>query len=149
MARKYVLVDDLDNRESTEDNPVETVAFAYGGKSYTIDLSAKNKTALDKALAKYVDAAAEVVPEIPSRAKTRATRATRGRSAPASAETETAEIRAWAVSRGIMEQGKRGRIPSEIVQQYRQETGRIVPPAQGSAQGSAPASDQEPVSQAS
>ena len=142
MARKYVLVDDLDNRESTEDNPVESVEFAYGGKSYTIDLSAKNKTALDKLLAKYVDVAAEIVPERPE-SKHRARRS--GRTAPVPApspQTETAEIRAWAVTSGLMPEGKRGRIPSEIVQQYRQEQGRIIPPAP------APSPEPETVSQA-
>ena len=46
MARKTVLIDDLDGSE--ED--VRTVKFSYDGESYTIDLGPKNREKLRAAL---------------------------------------------------------------------------------------------------
>ena len=141
MARRYVLVDDLDGKESTEDSPVETVEFSYAGKPYTIDLSTRNRTALDKALSRFVEAATEIVPERPEPKHGRRTR--RSASPASGPRSETADIRAWAVARGLMAEGSRGRIPGAIQQQYREETGRSIPPAPATAR------EPEPVAQAS
>lgn len=129
MARKWLLVDDLDNRESTEENPVETISFSYRGQAYTIDLSARNAAAFDKTLSKYVDAASLAEPPVPP-APARRTRKSQGKTS-AQAQSETAEIRAWAVARGLMAEGSRGRIPTQIVAQYREEQGQGIPPAPG------------------
>jgi len=57
MARseEVIVIDDLDGSKA-----VQTVRFGLDGKSYEIDLSAKNARALDRALAPYVAAARKV-----------------------------------------------------------------------------------------
>lgn len=62
-----------------------TVTFAFDGTSYEIDLNKKNRTAFEKALKPYVDAARKV-------------RATRGqtKASRVGKRSDLAEIRAWA-----------------------------------------------------
>ena len=57
MAQRTIikLVDDLDNKEMTDDG--QTVNFSYNGVQYEIDLSKKNAKKLDDALAPFVSAA--------------------------------------------------------------------------------------------
>jgi hypothetical protein len=50
-----VISDDLDGSADAE-----TIAFGWDGVNYEIDLSAKNRTKLDKAFAPYVQAARRV-----------------------------------------------------------------------------------------
>ena len=56
MAQRTVTIlsDDLDGKESSD---IETVAFGFDGASYEIDLSKKNRAAMEKALAPYLTAA--------------------------------------------------------------------------------------------
>ncbi|MDQ1131033.1 Lsr2 family protein [Microbacterium sp. SORGH_AS_0888] len=58
MARKVIvkLVDDLDGTP-IEDGTGSTVTFAYGKKSYEIDLSDTNAAKLEDALAPFIAAA--------------------------------------------------------------------------------------------
>ncbi len=102
MAKTVVvkLTDDLDGSEATE-----TVLFGLGGTEYEIDLSAKNKTALDKALERYVAAGRKV-------GSKRATRSGGG-----SGRSDLAEIRTWARSNGY-ELSDRGRVAAEIIAAY-------------------------------
>ncbi|NJI58610.1 Lsr2 family protein [Microbacterium oxydans] len=59
MAKKtvttYVYTDDLTGAE-LEEGDVRTVEFSYGSRSYSIDLSEENATALDTALQPYIAA---------------------------------------------------------------------------------------------
>ena len=59
VARKVVLVDDIDGNDADE-----TVSFGLDGTSYEIDLSSDNAAALRDALAEYVDHARKVVDEL-------------------------------------------------------------------------------------
>jgi nucleoid-associated protein Lsr2 len=98
MAQKVhiTLEDDLDGGDAAE-----TVAFGLDGRTYEIDLNAKNAKALRDALAKYVAAA----------------RRAGGRSSSAKRRTQVGtsarEIRDWARSNG-QKVPDRGRIPSGV-----------------------------------
>jgi hypothetical protein len=109
MAQRVVteLTDDLDGT-TIEDGAGETVTFALDGTSYEIDLSANNAEKMRKVFQTYIDGGRKVG------GSTR-----RGR--PAATKSSTADakaIRAWAVEQGI-EMSARGRIPSEVAEQYR------------------------------
>jgi len=98
MAQKVhiTLEDDLDGGDAAE-----TVAFGLDGRSYEIDLNAKNAKALREALARYVAAG----------------RRAGGRTAGAKRRTQVGtsarEIRDWARSNG-RQVPDRGRIPSDV-----------------------------------
>jgi len=98
MAQKVhiTLEDDLDGGDAAE-----TVTFALDGRTYEIDLNAKNAKALRDALAKYVAAA----------------RRAGGRSSGVKRRTQVGtsarEIRDWARSNGH-QVPDRGRIPSGV-----------------------------------
>jgi hypothetical protein len=98
MAQKVhiTLEDDLDGGDAAE-----TVSFGLDGRSYEIDLNAKNAKAMREALSKYVAAA----------------RRAGGRSGAAKRRTQVGtsarEIRDWARSNG-RKVPDRGRIPSEV-----------------------------------
>lgn len=104
MAREtiVVLIDDIDGGEAHE-----TVEFSLDGVAYTIDLSEKNASQLRKLLQPYVDAASRV--HRPHRV---------GQAATASNRELNREIRAWAREKGL-KIADRGRIPDEIVEQYK------------------------------
>jgi hypothetical protein len=109
MAQKVLvqLVDDLDGTASDD---VETVRFGLDGVTYEIDLSASNAEQLRKALAEYVDAG--------RRTGGRVKRGTRRRNVD-TADGEAGAIREWAQNNGI-EVAARGRIPSHVVESFRQ-----------------------------
>jgi hypothetical protein len=98
MAQKVhiTLEDDLDGG-----NAAETVSFGLDGRSYEIDLNAKNAKALRDALAKYVAAAR------------RSGGRTGGAKRRTQAGTSAREIRDWARSNGH-KVPDRGRIPSDL-----------------------------------
>ncbi|GHE65360.1 MULTISPECIES: histone-like nucleoid-structuring protein Lsr2 [Streptomyces] len=107
MAQKVqvLLVDDLDGGEADE-----TVTFALDGKTYEIDLTTANAEKLRSALADYVKGARRTGGRASGgRAKTR--------TAAASGNPDTAEIRAWAKAQG-MSVNDRGRVPQEIREAY-------------------------------
>lgn len=52
MAQRVMLIDDMDQSEGAE-----TVTFALNGKGYELDLSAKNRVKLDKALEPFIKVA--------------------------------------------------------------------------------------------
>lgn len=114
MARTTIvqLVDDLDGSEAHE-----TIRFGLDGLSYEIDLSNKNAAKLRNALQPFVDHG--------TRISGRAAAASRGGARrPAVAEREQNKaIRAWAIRKGL-DVAPRGRIKSEIVEQYHREAGR-------------------------
>jgi len=98
MAQKVhiTLEDDLDGGDAAE-----TVAFGLDGRSYEIDLNAKNAKALRDALAKYVAASR------------RAGGRTVGSKRRTQVGTSAREIRDWARSNG-RKVPDRGRIPSDV-----------------------------------
>ena len=102
------LVDDLEGGDADEQ-----VQFAVDGKSYEIDLSAKNAERLREHLAPYVSAA--------RRAGGRSTAASTGSSPNSSSASDRAmnrAVREWAVGQG-MKISERGRIPSSVLEAYR------------------------------
>lgn len=105
MAQRTVTIlsDDLDGKEGRD---IATVAFGYDGSTYEIDLSKKNRAALEKALSPYIDAARRATP--PPR---RATKKTSLRA--------TAEDREWLRSNGFPNVKDRGRLPGEAIEALR------------------------------
>lgn len=101
---QVVLEDDINGGEADE-----TVSFALDGRSYQIDLSAKNAGALRDALAPWVAAAR---PAPVSRAGE-----LRAKSKPARRSQDTADIRRWALENGI-DVSARGRISSDLRARY-------------------------------
>lgn len=110
MAQKVLvqLVDDLDG---TSSHDVTTVLFGLDGVSYEIDLSEENAEKLRASLSPYVDSARRVGGRVK-----RGTRPAGSKSANAS---EAGQIREWAQENGY-ELAGRGRIPSHVVDAYRQ-----------------------------
>ena len=98
------LTDDLDGGKA-----VETVTFGLDGRSYEIDLSKKNATALRKALGEFTASARKV------RAGKAAAKVVRAAAAPARVDAKA--VREWAQANGVPVSA-RGRVPSEVVDQY-------------------------------
>lgn len=108
MAQKIVveLTDDLDGGVADE-----TVTFGHDGRTYEIDLTSDNATALADALAPYVAVARPVSQQ--GRQRPRAT------VVPAAVRRrDTPKIRAWARDNGWPDLGNRGRVPKEAVDAY-------------------------------
>src|SRR4051794_116467 len=97
------ITDDIDGSSNAQE-----YTFGYDGQNYTIDLSKKNKTALDKALKPYLAAARKV----------RATRdSRRGPTTANSRRTDLNEIREWARANGH-QVSDRGRIAASVMRDY-------------------------------
>lgn len=97
------ITDDIDGTSNAA-----AYEFTYDGVTYRIDLAKKNKTALDKALKPYLEAATKVS------GRRRSTRSRR----PASRQTQDlAAIRDWASKNGYEVSG-RGRIAQSVVDAY-------------------------------
>jgi Lsr2 len=110
MAQKIqtLFIDDLDGGEAAG-----TVRFGLDGTEYEIDLSKDHTDALHTALGKYVEHARKV-----GGAARRQARGGR-RSADV---VDTAKVREWAKVQGI-DIKDRGRVPGNIVEQYRTTVG--------------------------
>ena len=108
MAQKIqtFLIDDIDGSEAEA-----TVAFALHGTRYEIDLSTSHAKELRTALTPYIDAGRKL------------TGAGRRSQRPAANGISTTEVRAWAKARGL-EVKERGRIPADVITQYRADTGK-------------------------
>jgi hypothetical protein len=102
-----LFIDDIDGGEAAG-----TVRFALDGVEYEIDLSIEHTDELHTAVGKYIDHARKVG------GTRRGTRGRRGASA-----IDTHKVREWAKEQGI-EIKERGRIPANIVAQYREATGQ-------------------------
>lgn len=109
MAQKIqtLFVDDIDGGEADG-----TVRFGLDGTDYEIDLSVAHSEELHKALAPYIVHARR------SGGTRRAARGRRGGSA-----VDTHQVREWAREQGI-EIKERGRVPADVMGQYRQATGQ-------------------------
>lgn len=110
MAQKVqtLFIDDIDGGEADG-----TIRFALDGTEYEIDLSAKHSDEMRGALKDYIAHARKVGGS--------SRRATHGGRKPSAIDTVAA--RAWARENGLAIK-ERGRIPAEVVAQYRQATGR-------------------------
>jgi hypothetical protein len=114
MARKVQvhLVDDIDGSRAEE-----TLKFGLDGTLYEIDLNTKHADKLRTALAQYISKARRT-----GRGGVVASRG-RGQSSARSDREQNQAIRDWAKSKGL-DVNDRGRIPSNIVEQYHAEAGR-------------------------
>jgi hypothetical protein len=117
VARTVIVTDDLDGS-----SPAEPVQFTYDGVNWEIDLSAKNREKLQKALQPFLDKAhpADMAqPKTTTQTKTR-TR-TRTRTRPSRSAKDGREnldaIRQWAQENGY-KVGDRGRIAKSIIEEY-------------------------------
>jgi hypothetical protein len=95
-----LLEDDVDGTKADE-----TIEFGIDGTTYAIDLNDQNAKKLRGALEGYVSKARKVSGKRSSSRKT-------------SSPIDSKAIRAWAASNGI-ELSKRGRIPQDVVSQFR------------------------------
>ncbi len=106
MAKQttVTVTDDVDGSANAEE-----VTFSLNGESWTIDLSARNRAALEKALKPYIAKAAKRG----RRGSVTPSRRTTGR-AP---RTDLATVRDWAKSNGH-QVSDRGRISAIVQQAY-------------------------------
>lgn len=106
MAQKTIvkMYDDLDGSEIDAEG--KSVSFSFDGTSYEIDLSGKNVEKMREDLRVYIEKARKVT--------------NRGRAAAKAepAPLDTKAVRAWAEEQG-MEVSARGRLSSELIEQYR------------------------------
>ena len=107
MATKIdiLLSDHLDGSAASE-----TVAFSLDGISYQLDLSAKNATAMRKAVEPYV-LAARPVESAPHRRSARTVKRPFD-------EVDPKAVRAWAASNKV-DLPPRGRIPASVLEGFR------------------------------
>lgn len=107
MAQRVItlLVSDLSGDEMKAGQG-ETVAFSYRGVDYTIDLTDKEATGFDKAVAMYIEHATKVGGR--GRRSTVKTSGSGG---------DTKAIKAWADQQG-MDYPQRGRLPQSLVDAY-------------------------------
>ncbi len=105
MAQRTVTIlsDDLDGKEGKD---IATVTFAFDGSTYEIDLSKKNRAALERALSPFIVAA---------RKKSSAPRRSTKKSGPRA----TVEDREWLRSNGFPNVKDRGRLPGEAIEALR------------------------------
>ena len=97
-----IVTDDLDGSENAE-----TVSFGFGGVTYEIDLSKKNRAKLEGALAPFIEAG--------RRAPYDGARRGAGRSG--GARADHGQVRAWAKAAGL-KVSERGRLSADIIRQY-------------------------------
>lgn len=95
-----VITDDLDGS-----GEAETVAFAFDGQGYEIDLGKKNLAKFQRSLQPFMDAGRRT-------AARRAARNARG-----GVKVDRAAVRAWASTQGL-KVSERGRISAEVLQKY-------------------------------
>ena len=104
--------DDLDGSANASE-----VRFAFEGTEYAIDLSSKNRKALEKALRPYVEAGTKVsgrrsLPPALREPSAPGTPGTSGNSA-----VDLAAVRAWAKENGH-QVSDRGRLPKAVLDAY-------------------------------
>jgi len=97
-----IVTDDLDGSENAE-----TVSFSFGGVTYEVDLSSKNRAKLEKALAPFIEAGRRV-PGSGRRG---------GASRQGSPSVDRAAVRSWARAAGLTV-SERGRISADVMRQY-------------------------------
>jgi hypothetical protein len=106
MAKQttVTITDDLDGSANAKE-----VSFSLNGRTWTIDLSAKNRAGLEKALKPYIARATE---------QGRSNRRGKGRSASRSkSRGDLGAVREWAKSNGH-QVSDRGRISTDVQKAY-------------------------------
>lgn len=101
------LVDDIDGSPATT-----TIEFSVGGKNYSIDLSDQHADEFNKALAPYIEHARH--------APTNKRKARKSRSSSEASRIKrqkSAQIRAWALEKGITV-AKRGMLNQSVIDAY-------------------------------
>ena len=106
MAQKVKVTVVCDLPHDGEVEGVETVPFAFDGTAYEIDVCAQHAKELRDKLGPFIDHA---------RRASAVSRRRRSRGGPS--RERSAEIRAWAKSRGY-KVNERGRIPAAIVAEF-------------------------------
>lgn len=111
MARKIIqnYIDDIDGTPYEPDEG-ETVSFGLDGRTYEIDLSAKNAQGLRDTLAMYVTSGRRVKTQGAASSSRRPT---------SSRDTENRKAREWALSVG-MPVSARGRVAANVLESYRE-----------------------------
>ena len=106
MAQKTIvkMYDDLDGSEIDAEG--KSVSFSFDGVSYEIDLSSKNVQKMREDLRTYTEKARKVSGR------------GRGSAKAEPAPVDTKAVRAWAEEQG-MEVSARGRLSTELIEQYR------------------------------
>ena len=108
MARKFMLVDDIDGSEGAE-----TISYTINGQDYEIDLSEDNAEKFHDALEPYIQNSREVRRQAePARRRNGRRRGDSG-----SGRDDIPQIRAWAEANGH-EVSARGRIKKEVIDAY-------------------------------
>jgi hypothetical protein len=110
------LVDDLDGSEASV-----TVRIGWNGEWRELDLNEKNEAALAKAIDKYWDRGRTWSPGGSGTPARRRPRPSSPRSA-SGRDYDIAALREWAGRKGIRVP-QRGRIPRDVVAQYKSESG--------------------------
>ncbi|WP_270888931.1 histone-like nucleoid-structuring protein Lsr2 [Pedococcus sp. 5OH_020] len=107
MAKQttVTITDDLDGSANAKE-----VSFSLNGKTWVIDLSAKNRVALEKALKPYIAKATE------QGGRNRRGRTTRS-SSRSKSRTDLAAVREWAKNNGH-QVSDRGRISADVQKAY-------------------------------
>lgn len=104
MARKTIVVDDLDGSEDARE-----VTFSLDGETWRIDLTERNRQRLRAALGEFIEAGVKVGGG--------RSRASGGRSSAATSGGQTSVIRDWARANGY-DVNDRGRIPAAVAEAY-------------------------------
>ncbi len=110
MAVRYETryVDDIDGA-ALDNDEVQSIAFSFDGKDYSIDLSAANAEAFREAVSPFLNAATKVAPGNK--------RKTARKAASSVSVGETRLIREWARNNGYTV-SDRGRIPADVMEAY-------------------------------
>ena len=113
MARQatVTVTDDLDGSANAKE-----VLFGWDGISWAIDLSAKNRGSLEKALKPYLAKARKQMPDGARRGGARRTGSSAG-SRRGPSRVNLGEVRAWARSNGH-QVSDRGRVSAAVQQAY-------------------------------
>ena len=109
MARKFMLVDDIDGSEGAE-----TITYTVNDQDYEIDLSEENAQRFYDAFDTYIEKSRRVERQT---APTRRGRGNGRRRSGASGRDDIPQIRAWAEANGH-EVSTRGRIKKEVLDAY-------------------------------
>ena len=117
MAKTTItqITDDLDGSRDAEE-----VSFSFRGIDYTIDLSKKNQTAMEKALKPYLDAASKPAKRSSSTAAKRTgtkPKAAARKSSRSTTRQDLAAVRDWARANNI-DVSDKGRISRNVMDQY-------------------------------
>jgi Lsr2 len=107
MAKQttVTITDDIDGSANAKE-----VSFSLNGRAWVIDLNAKNRAALEKALKPYIAKATE------QNRRSRRGKAVRT-SSRSKSRTDLASVRQWAKSNGH-EVSDRGRISADVLKAY-------------------------------